>query len=136
VLWRLRDIEHRSRWVSALVGLCVAATAGFGAIHGSFIIDEAHYQSSLAALRAGVLHIPGTEGLPPTAALAAHLPGLHHLRIESTPVYPQVPPLWAFIAWPAAHFGYAGLFWLNACSFGGLVYLVDRWAVGLELSAL
>lgn len=112
----------------------MALVTGGAAIHGSFIIDEAHYLSSLAALRAGSLHIPGTEGLPPTAALAAHIPGLHDLRVDSTPIYPQVPPLWALLAWPLTPLGYTGLFWCNALSFGGLVYMLDRWAVELGLS--
>jgi len=123
-----------SVWVALICGL-VALVVGASTIEGVFTVDEGHYQTSLAALRAGGFHVPGTEGLPASPELAALNPSLRELRVESTPVYPHTPPLWAFVAWPFSHFGLSGLFWLNVLSFALTLFLVERWMARLDASS-
>lgn len=121
-------------WPALLAGL-VALVVGWSTIDGVFTVDEGHYQTSLAALRSGGFHVPGTEGLPASRELAALNPSLRELRVDATPVYPHAPPLWAFVAWPFSHFGLSGLFWLNVLSFACTLWLVDRWMARLEASS-
>jgi hypothetical protein len=108
--------------------LLVLAGLGIGllvtAVPGVFIIDEDSYIATVAGLRRGVLHVPGTEGLPPSPEVLAFDASPRSRPIASTPVVSSSPPLYAPLALPFSYFGIRGLIALQVLSFVACAWLV------------
>ncbi len=95
-----------------ILGIALACVA----VPGVFNIDEPHYLSSVVALRHGRLTVPGTEDLTRSGEVASFDPNGHLRGGEDPPLAPNVPPLYAFLAWPFSFFGWQGLIFLNILS--------------------
>jgi hypothetical protein len=122
-------IHRRERLALGLLLGGVAVALFVTVVPGVFIIDEDHYLASVLALRSGGLHLPGTEGLPPSKALRWFDPWGHRLSAAS-PVPATVPPLYAPLALPFALLGWRALFALNVLSFAALalvLFVYVRW---------
>jgi hypothetical protein len=100
-------------------GVLLVATT----IPGVFTVDEDHYMVTVLALRAGQLTAPGTGGLPPSRSLLYFDPYPYPREIETTPVSPTAPPLYALLALPFSAFGWRGLVAVNTLAFLGAAAL-------------
>ena len=120
-------VPRPERWalaaVLALAGVVVTATA----VPAAFTIDESNYLASLVALRDAQVTMPGTEGLPPTTELLWFDPVDRWRKVESTPVAPLAPPLWAPLALPFSVLGWRGLVGLNTLALLATAALVFAW---------
>jgi hypothetical protein len=120
-------IARRERWalVAALglAGILVTATA----VPAAFTIDESNYLASVVALRAGRVTMPGTDGLPPTTELLWFDPVDRWRRVESAPVAPLAPPLYAPLALPFSVLGWRGLVAINTLAFLATAALLFVW---------
>ena len=97
-------------WLAlGLLGFALSLTV----VPGVFNIDESHYLVSVAGLQHGQLTVPGTEELSPSREVASFDPVAKWRRIDSTPVSPTIPPLYAFFALPFSYLGWRGLVALN-----------------------
>src|SRR5512141_374532 len=107
--------------VVCLVGLLLLLAT---AVPAPFTTDDCNYLASVVALRHGTVFVPGTEGLPASAALSAFEPTAFILKDPASPVPPLVPPLHALIAYPFSFLGWHGLVLLNLLSTFATVFLV------------
>ena len=106
-----------------------AATLSLAIEPGVFTTDEASYLTTVRALRAGRLTVPGTEGLPPSRELLGFDPAPKHRAVAATPVAPTAPPLYALVALPFSLGGFPGLFFLQVlafCAGGACVFVLAR----------
>jgi hypothetical protein len=111
--------------ILALVAVVLSASVE----PGIFTADEASYLTTVRALRAGRLSVPGTEGLPPSQELLGFDPAPRGRRVTATPVVPVAPPLYAFIALPFALVGFHALCALQVlafCAGGACVFVLAR----------
>lgn len=104
----------RALWLLLAV-LAVALTVTV--VPGVFTVDENHYLLSVLALQNGRLTVPGTDDLPATSELLWFDPAGPYRIVESTPVAPTVPPLYALLALPFSWAGWRGLVALNTLGF-------------------
>ncbi len=111
----VRRVRARATLFALLLGLGVLLTAAV--VPGPFTIDETHYLMTVVALRHGGLTAPGTAGLPPSRALLSFDPAAPSRLVETTPVAPSAPPLYAPIALPFSYLGWRGLVALNTLAF-------------------
>lgn len=109
-----------------LASLAVALTVTV--VPGVFTVDENHYLVSALALSQGRLTVPGTEGLPATSELLWFDPAGPYRIVESTPVSPTVPPLYAPLALPFFWVGWRGLVALNTLGFLAAILAVFAYA--------
>jgi 4-amino-4-deoxy-L-arabinose transferase-like glycosyltransferase len=110
-------------WLGVVCLACVILLLAT-AIPAPFSVDDCNYLSSVVGLRRGTLFVPGTEGLPPSAALYAFEPTAFILKDPQSPVPPLVPPLYALLAYPFSYLGWHGLVLLNVLATGATVLLV------------
>jgi hypothetical protein len=117
-----------------LVGVLVTVTV----VPSIFTLDEFNYLTTVLALRAGGVHLPGTAGLTPSLELFAFDPAPTG-RVPAVPVASVAPPLYAFLALPVSYLGWRGLVLLNTVSFlvtGFLVFRLARRAASPRSAAL
>lgn len=117
-------LPRRLVWALALLALLLTATV----VPGVFTIDEDHYLATLLALREGRLTVPGTEGLTPSRSLLWFDPEARGRRVESTPVAPTAPPLYAPVALPFSLLGWRGLVALQTLAWMAAALLVAGYA--------
>lgn len=98
-------------------------------------MDEPHYISTLVALKVGRVTAVGTDGLPPSPELAWFDPVNRWRRVESAPVAPNAPPLWAPLVLPFSFLGWRGLVAVNALAFVVTTLVVQRLAARTAGSA-
>lgn len=115
----------RTFWLAlALLGLLLTATV----VPGVFTLDENNYLVQIVGLWEGRLSVPGTEGLPPSSELLWFDPNGAHRDVRETPVVSTAPPLYAFLALPAALLGWRGLVFLNILGYLAATALVFLYA--------
>ena len=118
-------LPRRLLLLLALLGLALTATA----IDGPFTIDENNYLVTALGLRQGVLTVPGTGGLPPSAELLYFDPAAALRDVTTTPVASTAPPLYAPLAVPFLLLGWRGLVLLNTLSLlatGTIVFVLTK----------
>lgn len=94
-------------------------------IPGAFTIDEASYISTVMALRAGGVTLPGTADLPSSRALLYADPAPRVTGYDvPRPVPPRAPPLYAVAAWPFSFGGWRGMVTLNTLCFLAVLAMV------------